>query len=199
VFNWTKGLLGGSNGGSSNLVKINTLIGEGTVFNGNIDLAGSIKIDGIVNGNISTTADVIVEESATVYGEISAECVLISGSTVGNIYAHDQITITSTARVKGDVVTPGFVVDVGSEFIGKCEIIEREVMEKTSFSIPSTIPESSSTGTFDSSEVRDQAYALKDAMIQAAAMQNEARASSHVEESQKEFQLKEEPAVVGGE
>ena len=167
MFGWTKGMLNNSGGGTS-LVKINTLIGEGTVFNGDIELTGSIKVDGIVNGNITTAADVIIEETATVYGEISAECVLISGTTTGNIYAHDQITIASTARVKGDVVTPGFVVDVGSEFIGKCEIIERDILEQAEASTTMIIPDFNSTA-FSPNGPRDQAHALKQAMIQAAA------------------------------
>jgi cytoskeletal protein CcmA (bactofilin family) len=175
MFNWTKSFITGGNGGSSNLVKINTLIGEGTVFNGNIELTSSIKIDGIVNGNITTSADVIIEETATIYGEICAECVLISGTTTGNIYARDQITITSTARVKGDVITPGFIVDVGSEFIGKCEIIDRDVIKRTEFLVSGEENEVDRTNVtlfpLESGAPVDQAYALKEAMIQAAAKQ----------------------------
>ena len=130
MFEWVRRLFGGSPAATTTTVKISTLIGEGTIVSGDIELTGNIKIDGIVSGNIKTNGDVIVEESATIYGEIDASCVLVAGTVDGDIFARDQLTIASTARVKSDIKTPGFAVEVGSEYMGKCEIIERETEEE---------------------------------------------------------------------
>lgn len=111
---------------SDNLIVINSLIGEQTEISGDIKIDGNLKLDGKLHGNIEATGDVVISESGKVMGNISCQSIIVSGLVEGDIETRDQFTITASATVKGDVVTHGFTVDVGSKFIGNCKILEEE-------------------------------------------------------------------------
>lgn len=111
---------------AENMLVINTLIGENTEIVGDIKVEGSLKIDGRLRGNIEATGDVILSETGEVKGNITCQNIIVSGLVEGDIETREQFTITATATVKGDVTTHGFIVDVGSKFVGNCKILEEE-------------------------------------------------------------------------
>ena len=120
---------------TSNMVVINTLIGEQTEIIGDIKIDGNLKLDGKLVGNIEATGDVIIGEKAEVKGNILSQSIIVSGLVEGDILTKEQFTITSTATVRGDITTHGFVVDIGSHFIGNCKIIEDEEGQPVSLQI----------------------------------------------------------------
>ena len=106
--------------------KLNTLIGENTIFEGNIKVEGSVKIDGNFYGNISTEGDVFIGERAEMHGDIWGNDIIIAGKLDGNVEAQSHVTMKCTAKVKGNIRTCGFIVDVGSIFNGNCTIMENK-------------------------------------------------------------------------
>lgn len=49
-----------------------TIIAPGTEITGNIDSKGDIRVDGVLNGNISTTGKVIIGTAGKVNGDVQA-------------------------------------------------------------------------------------------------------------------------------
>lgn len=122
--------------------KLNTLIGENAVIEGNIKVIGNIKVDGSILGSIGADGDVFIGENARVHGNISGNDVVVAGIVEGNIDASARVTMRYTSKVKGNIRTCGFVVEVGSVFNGKCSIenkssgevldsLEEATLEKT--------------------------------------------------------------------
>jgi cytoskeletal protein CcmA (bactofilin family) len=105
-------------------VIINTLnlVGNGTAIRGEIDIAGDLRIDGSVSGVIRSKAKIVMGEGAHVNGDIFCQNADISGEITGNIYVEELLTLKSTARIFGDIITKKLVIDAGADFNGKCQM-----------------------------------------------------------------------------
>lgn len=103
---------------------VDTLIGEHTVFTGNIETEGSIKILGKVEGDIRANGDVHMEASARVQGLVFGASVYVAGRVDGNITAKGLLHLQSTARLFGDIEVSSMVTDEGAVLQGTCRMVE---------------------------------------------------------------------------
>src|SRR5574344_1405286 len=86
-------------------ISINTMIGGGSAFSGDLRVSGGMMIDGDVDGNIEISGNIIVAERARVRGNITAKSAIISGIVIGDIRAPESIKLMSSSTVIGDVST----------------------------------------------------------------------------------------------
>lgn len=101
-----------------NITTTDTLIGEGTVFDGKIKSEASIRIEGTITGDIQCAGDVAVGEKGVVKSHISARDVIIAGSVHGNVTSKGKVTITSKGKLYGNAVANSLVIDEGGIFQG---------------------------------------------------------------------------------
>lgn len=87
--------------------RIDSLIGVGTVIEGNIHFTGGLRIDGHVKGNVSAaveqSATLVVSEQARVDGEIRVSHVVVNGTVNGPIFANDFLELQNKAKVTGNI------------------------------------------------------------------------------------------------
>jgi cytoskeletal protein CcmA (bactofilin family) len=95
-----------------------TLVGEGTIFEGKIKSAATVRIEGQQTGDIDCTGDVIVGENGRVRSNISARDVVIAGHVQGNVSAKGKISVTSTGTLNGNILTLAFTIEEGGVFQG---------------------------------------------------------------------------------
>ena len=107
---------------SSDIIKIDTLIGKKAVIDGDISGKGNFKIDGTVDGNITIKGDLVMGDRAVVTGNITAKNIIIAGKVAGDIEASGQLTIKRTGTISGDQKCGSLIVEEGSSVVGKCEI-----------------------------------------------------------------------------
>ncbi len=96
----------------------NTLLGAGSEFEGKLTFQGSVHIDGKLKGEIVTSDELNIGQSAKVSAEISVGSILIHGEVNGNIKAKSLVELEATARVFGTIETPALVVKKGATFEG---------------------------------------------------------------------------------
>lgn len=96
------------------------VIGEGTKIVGDITSDGDLRIDGVVEGNITTKAKCVVGINSRVTGNIEARNCDISGSLNGNIKISELLLVKSSGKINGDIATAKMVVENGGEFNGGC-------------------------------------------------------------------------------
>ena len=108
---------------STSSITFKTLIGEGTVLEGDIKCNGALRIDGTVNGNINSENDIFLGENAHVKGNLYRDSIYVSGKVEGNIYSKSSIHLFSTANIQGDIEAFSIVTDEGAIFNGKCSIL----------------------------------------------------------------------------
>jgi cytoskeletal protein CcmA (bactofilin family) len=110
--------------------RIDSLIGAGTVVQGNVLFAGGLRIDGAVDGKVATAEDaqgtLVISELARVEGEVKVSHVVINGSVTGPVTATDYLELQAKARVNGDVVYRTLEMHVGAIVQGKLMHAEAE-------------------------------------------------------------------------
>lgn len=86
---------------------IKSLIAEGTQIDGNMAFSDGLRVDGIIVGNVvasDTVASILViSDSASVTGEITADHIIINGTVKGPIHARHMLELQPKARIEGDV------------------------------------------------------------------------------------------------
>lgn len=103
---------------------MDTLIGEGTFFEGKITSAAGVRIEGQLTGDILCEGDVTIGEKANVKSFISSRDVTIAGIVHGNVKAKGKITITSKGQLYGNVSAPSFIIEEGGVFQGNSKMKE---------------------------------------------------------------------------
>lgn len=106
---------------TENLI-VNSLIGEGSEFRGEFKVKDLIRIDGYFKGAILTDGKVLVGRSGVVETDIRAGVVVVGGEVRGSINANKRVTLLSSSRVYGDIITRSLVVEEGVVFEGRCTI-----------------------------------------------------------------------------
>lgn len=102
--------------------KIDTIIGKGTQFTGDITTAGILQIQGNMEGNITSSSDVIVTESSTIKGDITGINMVITGTQIGNTDLQGRLEIGSSGKVSGDIHVCSLVIEEGGILEGRCEM-----------------------------------------------------------------------------
>jgi cytoskeletal protein CcmA (bactofilin family) len=104
--------------------RVDSILGSGLTWQGNIRGSGGVRIEGAYDGEIEVHGIVVIGESGRVTcDQIVAATVVVSGSLKGNIKAY-RVEITSTGRVWGDVITTAFATEEGAFLRGKITMEE---------------------------------------------------------------------------
>ena len=72
---------------------MNSVIGEGSIFEGKFYINGSLQIDGRFEGDIRTEEYVVVGETGKVKTDIFARRVVVAGTVIGNIEAEEEVNL----------------------------------------------------------------------------------------------------------
>jgi cytoskeletal protein CcmA (bactofilin family) len=102
---------------------IDSLIGAGSVIEGNITFSGGLRVDGHVKGNITASGNkpgtLVLSEMAKVEGEIEVAHVVINGTVAGPVRASEYLELLPKARVTGDVSYKAIEIHVGAIVMGR--------------------------------------------------------------------------------
>ena len=103
--------------------RIDGLIAAGTIVRGDIIFGGGLRIDGSVEGKISTNngdaGTLVISEQAQVDGEIKVSHVVVNGTVRGPIIADDYLELQAKARVIGDVTYRKLEMQLGAVVQGR--------------------------------------------------------------------------------
>lgn len=97
-------------------------INEGTTFIGDIQSSGFFRIDGTVEGDITSPARVVVGKGGMIKGVLHCDNADIEGKVEGEIIVKETLTLRATAVINGDIKTSELVVEPGAELNGNCNM-----------------------------------------------------------------------------
>lgn len=98
--------------------KIETIIGPNAYFRGEVQSDGGMRIDGVLEGSIEVTGNLVVGEGAKIIADIKANNISISGAIKGNI-AGNRVEILETGRVWGDLTINSLLLNEGAYLRGQ--------------------------------------------------------------------------------
>ncbi len=97
---------------------IETTIGPNTRVKGNVQADGGLRVEGIIEGMVETTGNLVITESAKILAEVKANNVSVAGAVKGNITAN-RVEILDTGRVWGDLTTKSCLINEGAYLRGQ--------------------------------------------------------------------------------
>ncbi len=102
--------------------EITAFLGKGTEFKGVLSFAGTIRVDGKLEGEVVSKDTLIVGDGAYLQCDISVGTIISSGKIVGNIKASMKAHIISPGSILGTIKTPKLIIEEGVTFDGTCEM-----------------------------------------------------------------------------
>jgi cytoskeletal protein CcmA (bactofilin family) len=102
---------------------IRTLIGEGSVLQGEIRFTDGLRIDGEVRGDViasdGAASLVVISEKARVIGRVQAAHVIVNGEVQGPIESQELLELQPKARVVGDIRYEALEMHQGAQVDGE--------------------------------------------------------------------------------
>jgi cytoskeletal protein CcmA (bactofilin family) len=124
--------------------RIDSLVGAGTVIEGNISFNGGLRVDGRVRGNVIASGDqastLVLSEQAQIDGEIRVSHAVINGTVVGPVQGTEYVELQAKAKVTGDVLYRTLEIQLGAIVQGRLVHSEGEVLPKVVALKTATVP-----------------------------------------------------------
>ena len=105
---------------------IQAFLGEGTEFKGVISFEGTVRVDGVFEGEVITDGTFIVGQAAKVNANIKAGVVIVMGTLDGRVEAKEKCEIRVGSTMKGEIYTPNIYIEEGAVFEGACHMMGEE-------------------------------------------------------------------------
>ena len=117
--------------------KLNRIV-AGTSIEGEIISEWNIRIDGKVKGTVSTKGRLVIGPEGNIEGNITCSNADVEGVLEGTIKVSELLTLKSTAKLQGDIITAKLSIEPGAVFGGTCNMggIIKD-MPKSSEDVPS--------------------------------------------------------------
>jgi cytoskeletal protein CcmA (bactofilin family) len=101
--------------------KLETIVGNDTSIEGKVSVKGTIRVDGIVEGDVQ--ADwVIVGETGKLLGSTRTRGMVVGGSVEGNIEATETVELREKATMVGEIHAPKLAISEGAVFDGRARM-----------------------------------------------------------------------------
>jgi cytoskeletal protein CcmA (bactofilin family) len=101
--------------------KLESIVGTNSDFIGEMNVSGTLRVDGMVHGKLNADC-VIISESAMVKGDIKAKAIIVGGKVEGNLFGQEIIEIKSKGIVLGEVYAQKFLVIEGGVLNGRVQM-----------------------------------------------------------------------------
>jgi cytoskeletal protein CcmA (bactofilin family) len=96
-----------------------SLLDSQLALTGDLDTAGSLRIDGKLEGTVRRADTVVLGVGAVMSGDVHAREVVIGGTITGNVHASERVELQATAIVTGDILTQTILVQEGGVVNGR--------------------------------------------------------------------------------
>ena len=103
--------------------RIDSLIGAGTIIEGNVTFAGGMRVDGEIKGNVIAAGDqpstLVASEQARIDGEIHVSHLVVNGAINGPVHCAEFLELQARSRVTGDVYYNTLEMHLGAVVEGR--------------------------------------------------------------------------------
>lgn len=98
------------------------VIVKGTVIEGDFKSSSDTRMDGIIKGNLICTARIIMGKNAKIEGNINVQQANISGLFNGDIKVKELLSVSSDAKINGNIQAGEIEVAEGALINGNVHI-----------------------------------------------------------------------------
>ena len=99
-----------------------TLISSGTVLKGDVKSQNDLRIDGTIQGNVKSSAKIIIGPGGFVEGNIEGTNADVIGKVKGNVHVKELLQLREQGNIEGNIIATKLQVDPSATFNGKCQM-----------------------------------------------------------------------------
>jgi len=105
---------------NSNSFSQQNTIAQGTVFTGDLTSEGDFRIEGIINGSLTTSGKVVIGKTGALEGVLICDNADIEGKLKGTLNVSNTLNLRSSAHIEGEVQIGKLSVEPGATFNANC-------------------------------------------------------------------------------
>ena len=98
------------------------MLGAGTIITGDIVSKGDIRVDGTLKGSVNTEGRLVLGREGVIEGDVICKDADISGTIKAKITVSQLLSLKTTAKLNGDIITDKLSVEPGATFSGSCSM-----------------------------------------------------------------------------
>ncbi|MBT6325784.1 MAG: polymer-forming cytoskeletal protein [Bdellovibrionales bacterium] len=98
------------------------MIGAGTIITGEIISKGDIRIDWVLKGSVNTEGKVVLGSEGMIEGDVICKDADISGTIKAKITVSQLLSLKTSAKLNGDIITNKLSIEPGAAFSGSCSM-----------------------------------------------------------------------------
>ncbi|WP_018124976.1 bactofilin family protein [Desulfovibrio oxyclinae] len=99
--------------------ELNAFLGVGTEYRGKLHFVGTVRIDGIFQGEISTEGTLVLGPEAYIQGVVNVGDLASSGKIEGDVFVGGRTILQKGSRLSGSLSTPTLVMEKGAFLEGE--------------------------------------------------------------------------------
>jgi cytoskeletal protein CcmA (bactofilin family) len=104
------------------------VIGRSIEINGDVRGNEDLRIEGDVSGTVELrNSDLTIGKEGKVRADVYAKAITVDGTTEGDLYASERITVHVSAHVRGNITAPKVGIEEGAKFKGSIEMDQAAV------------------------------------------------------------------------
>jgi cytoskeletal protein CcmA (bactofilin family) len=98
--------------------QIENVLGKTLHVHGDLKAEGAFRIDGTVDGSVTSAGAVIIGEGGVVNGDVAGTDIVVAGQVRGNVTSRGHLDIVASGRIEGDIDAKSFRIETGGVFRG---------------------------------------------------------------------------------
>ena len=91
------------------------VVESSTKIVGEISSKADFRIDGIIEGNITTTGKIVIGKSGKIIGKLTSSNADVLGSITGEVLISETLSLMSESYIQGDITTSKLSVEEGAQ------------------------------------------------------------------------------------
>jgi cytoskeletal protein CcmA (bactofilin family) len=104
-----------------------SLLAKDGRFKGSLKFEGTARIDGRLEGDVTSNGMLFIGEHAVIEGNVMAGSIICRGTITGDIVAAERVELKVPATLVGRVKAPRLSLEEGVSFLGASEVQDDEV------------------------------------------------------------------------
>jgi cytoskeletal protein CcmA (bactofilin family) len=98
-----------------NLASSISVFAAGLKLKGDVEATGDVRIDGTMEGNVSSDRKVMIGASGKLKGNIKAQEVHVMGEMKGDVYAKGLAKVGATGKFNGSIISAQIEIEHGAD------------------------------------------------------------------------------------
>jgi cytoskeletal protein CcmA (bactofilin family) len=109
--------------------KLNVIV-EGSKVIGDMITESNLRIDGVVEGNVTAASKVVIGQAGRIKGNLTCGSADIEGNVEGVLKVEGLLSLRTSAVINGEITTAKLQVEEGANFSGNCVMSNHRTAQK---------------------------------------------------------------------